>query len=164
VAGIVHSLTLLAILLFAAPVVSFVPMAVLAGILMVVAYKHGRVDGNPVIAQTHQKTDVSVLAGHICADRFSADLNRGCAGWYDSRSASLHQPCGRNHKQSLKSPTTTSKTARVHILQDKDIPYYATIFRIHGPFLFRARLTRSNVVTEKVHELPPVGCAALCGI
>src|SRR5229473_3159387 len=27
---------------------------------------------------------------------------------------------------------------RVHILQDKDIPYYATIFRIHGPFLFGA--------------------------
>ena len=41
VAGIVHSLTLLAILLFAAPVVSFVPMAVLAGILMVVAYNMG---------------------------------------------------------------------------------------------------------------------------
>jgi SulP family sulfate permease len=27
---------------------------------------------------------------------------------------------------------------RMHILQDKDIPYYATIFRIHGPFLFGA--------------------------
>jgi SulP family sulfate permease len=44
---------------------------------------------------------------------------------------------------------------RVHILQDKDIPYYATIFRIHGPFLFGAT-EKIAVVTEKIHELPPV--------
>jgi SulP family sulfate permease len=44
---------------------------------------------------------------------------------------------------------------RVHILQDKDIPYYATIFRIHGPFLFGAT-DKISAVTEKIHELPPV--------
>jgi SulP family sulfate permease len=44
---------------------------------------------------------------------------------------------------------------RVHILQDKDIPYYATIFRIHGPFLFGAT-EKIAVVTEKIHELPPI--------
>src|ERR1700677_436563 len=41
VAGMIHSLTLLCILLFAAPLVSFVPMSVLAGILMVVSYNMG---------------------------------------------------------------------------------------------------------------------------
>ncbi len=35
---------------------------------------------------------------------------------------------------------------RMHILQDKDIPYYATIFRIHGPFLFGAT-DKISVVT-----------------
>lgn len=44
---------------------------------------------------------------------------------------------------------------RVHILQDKDIPYYATIFRIHGPFLFGAT-EKAAVITERIHELPPV--------
>lgn len=44
---------------------------------------------------------------------------------------------------------------RVHILQDKDIPYYATIFRIHGPFLFGAT-EKVAVVTAKIHQLPPV--------
>ncbi len=44
---------------------------------------------------------------------------------------------------------------RVHILQDKDIPYYATIFRIHGPFLFGAT-DKVSVITEKMDELPPV--------
>ncbi len=44
---------------------------------------------------------------------------------------------------------------RVHILQDKDIPYYATIFRIHGPFLFGAT-EKLSAVTENLHTLPPV--------
>ena len=41
VAGVIHSLTLLAIVLFASHWVRFVPMAVLAGILMVVSYNMG---------------------------------------------------------------------------------------------------------------------------
>jgi SulP family sulfate permease len=44
---------------------------------------------------------------------------------------------------------------RVHILQDKDIPYYATIFRIHGPFLFGAT-DKISVITENMHKLPPI--------
>src|SRR3954452_7653169 len=44
---------------------------------------------------------------------------------------------------------------RVHILQDKDIPAYATIFRIHGPFLFGAT-DKIAAVTEKIHDLPPI--------
>src|SRR5262249_48835694 len=41
VAGIVHALTLLAVLLAAAPLASAIPMAVLAAILMVVSYNMG---------------------------------------------------------------------------------------------------------------------------
>ena len=41
VAGIVHSLTLLCVLLFAAPLAGYIPMAALAGILMVVSYNMG---------------------------------------------------------------------------------------------------------------------------
>ena len=44
---------------------------------------------------------------------------------------------------------------RVHILQDKDIPYYATIFRIHGPFLFGAT-DKISAITENMHSLPPI--------
>jgi SulP family sulfate permease len=40
-AGIIHALTLLLILLFAAPLAARVPLAVLAGILLVVAYNMG---------------------------------------------------------------------------------------------------------------------------
>src|SRR5256886_8302826 len=41
VAGMIHALTLLAIILFAAPLASYIPMAALAGILMIVAYNMG---------------------------------------------------------------------------------------------------------------------------
>ena len=43
----------------------------------------------------------------------------------------------------------------MHSLQDKDIPYYVTIVRIHGPFLFGAT-DKLAVVTENMHKLPPV--------
>jgi hypothetical protein len=36
---------------------------------------------------------------------------------------------------------------RMHILQDKDIPY-ATIFRIHGPFLFDAGQSSPKTCTS----------------
>src|ERR1700690_891322 len=41
VAGMIHALTLLAIILFAAPLARFIPLAVLAGILLVVSYNMG---------------------------------------------------------------------------------------------------------------------------
>jgi SulP family sulfate permease len=44
---------------------------------------------------------------------------------------------------------------RVHILQDKEIPYYVTIFRIHGPFLFGAT-DKISAITAGLNTLPPV--------
>jgi sulfate permease, SulP family len=44
---------------------------------------------------------------------------------------------------------------RLHILQYKGIPYYATIFRIHGPFLFGAT-DKIDVIAENIHQLPLV--------
>src|SRR5262249_55211811 len=37
------------------------------------------------------------------------------------------------------------EAGRVHILQDKQIPEYVSVFRIHGPFLFGA--------TDKIHRI-----------
>jgi SulP family sulfate permease len=152
VAGIVHSLTLLAILLFAAPVVSFVPMAVLAGILMVVAYNMGEWMEIPSLLKL-TKTDVSVWLVTFALTVF-ADLTVAVqAGMILAALLFISR---------VAATTTVSQVTddyiedgRVHILQDKDIPYYATIFRIHGPFLFGAT-DKISVVTENVHKLPPV--------
>ena len=152
VAGMIHALTLLCILLFAAPLVSFVPMSVLAGILMVVSYNMGEWREIPQLLKL-TKTDISVWLVTFTLTVF-ADLTVAVeAGMILAALLFISR---------VASTTTVSQVTddyvedgRIHILQDKDIPYYATIFRIHGPFLFGAT-EKVAVVTEKIHELPPV--------
>ncbi len=152
VAGIIHALTLLCILLFAAPLVSYVPMAALAGILMIVAYNMGEWREIPQLLKL-TKTDISIWLVTFALTVF-ADLTVAVeAGMILAALLFISR---------VASTTTVSQVTedyvedgRVHILQDKDIPYYATIFRIHGPFLFGAT-DKIQAVTENVHKLPPV--------
>jgi SulP family sulfate permease len=152
VAGMIHALTLLCILLFAAPLVSFVPMSVLAGILMVVSYNMGEWREIPQLLKL-TKTEISVWLATFMLTVF-ADLTVAVeAGMILAALLFISR---------VASTTTVSRVTddyvedgRTHILQDKDIPDYATIFRIHGPFLFGAT-EKLAVVTEKMHELPPV--------
>ncbi len=152
VAGMIHALTLLGILLFAAPLVAHVPLAVLAGILMVVAYNMGEWREIPQLLKL-TKTDVSVWLVTFALTVF-ADLTVAVeAGMILAALLFISR---------VSSTTTVSRVTdeyvedgRMHILQDKDIPYYATIFRIHGPFLFGAT-DKISIVTENLHKLPPV--------
>jgi SulP family sulfate permease len=152
VAGMIHSATLLCVLLFAAPLVSYVPLAVLAGILMMVCYNMGEWREIPQLLKL-TKTDISVWLVTLSLTVF-ADLTVAVeAGMILAALLFISR---------VASTTTVSQVTddyvedgRVHILQDKDIPYYATIFRIHGPFLFGAT-DKISVVTEKIHNLPPV--------
>jgi SulP family sulfate permease len=152
VSGMIHSLTLLCILLFAAPLVSFVPMAVLAGILMVVSYNMGEWREIPQLLKL-TKTDISVWLVTFTLTVF-ADLTVAVeAGMILAALLFI----GRVASTTTVSQVTDDyvEDGRAHILQDKDIPYYATIFRVHGPFLFGAT-DKISVVTEKMSQLPPV--------
>jgi len=152
VAGIVHALTLLCVLLFASRLVAYVPMAVLAGILIVVSYNMGEWLEIPLLLKL-TKTDISVWLVTFALTVF-ADLTVAVeAGMILAALLFISR---------VAQTTTVSQVTddyiedgRVHILQDKDIPYYATIFRIHGPFLFGAT-DKIAVVTENIHTLPPV--------
>jgi len=152
VAGMIHALTLLCILLFAAPLVSYVPMCALAGILMVVAYNMGEWSEIPQLLKL-TNTDISIWLVTFGLTVF-ADLTVAVeAGMILAALLFISR---------VAATTTVSQVTedyiedgRVHILQDKDIPYYATIFRIHGPFLFGAT-DKISVVTGKLHRLPPV--------
>jgi SulP family sulfate permease len=68
VAGLIHSATLLMILLFAAPLAAAVPMAVLAGILMVVCYNMGEWHEVPETVEGELDRS-SRMARDMCADR-----------------------------------------------------------------------------------------------
>ncbi len=152
VAGIIHAATLLCILLFAAPLVSYVPMCALAGILMIVAYNMGEWREIPQLLKL-TKTDISIWLVTFALTVF-ADLTVAVeAGMILAALLFISR---------VAATTTVSQVTdeyvedgRMHILQDKDIPYYATIFRIHGPFLFGAT-DKISVVTENLHKLPPV--------
>jgi SulP family sulfate permease len=148
IAGMIHSATLLCVLLFAAPLARFVPMAVLAGILMVVSYNMGEWREIPQLLKL-TKTDISVWLVTFALTVF-ADLTVAVeAGMILAALLFISR---------VASTTTVSQVTdeyvedgRIHILQDKEIPYYATIFRIHGPFLFGAT-DKIAVVTENVHK------------
>jgi SulP family sulfate permease len=152
VAGMIHSLTLLGVLLFAAPLASYIPMAALAGILMIVAYNMGEWREIPQLLRL-TKTDISIWLVTFALTVF-ADLTVAVeAGMILAALLFISR---------VAATTTVSQVTDdyiedglVHILQDKDIPYYATIFRIHGPFLFGAT-DKISVVTENIHKLPPV--------
>jgi len=152
VAGMIHALTLLCVLLFASKLVSYVPLAALAGILMVVAYNMGEWREIPQLLKL-TKTDISIWLVTFALTVF-ADLTVAVeAGMILAALLFISR---------VASTTTVSQVTedyvedgRVHILQDKDIPYYATIFRIHGPFLFGAT-DKISAVTEHIHKLPPV--------
>jgi SulP family sulfate permease len=152
VAGIIHALTLLGILLFASRLVAYVPMAVLAGILIVVAYNMGEWREIPQLLKL-TKTDISVWLVTFALTVF-ADLTVAVeAGMILAALLFISR---------VAATTTVSQVTddyiedgRVHILQDKDIPYYATLFQIHGPLLFGAT-DKISAVTENMHSLPPV--------
>ena len=152
VAGMIHALTLLCVLLFAAPLASYIPMAALAGILMIVAYNMGEWREIPQLLKL-TKTDISVWAVTFALTVF-ADLTVAVeAGMILAALLFITR---------VANTTTVSQVTddyiedgRIHILQDKDIPYYATIFRIHGPFLFGAT-DKISAITENLKTLPPV--------
>ena len=95
VSGMVHALTLLAILLVAAPLASYIPLATLAAVLFVVAYNMGEwneIGAHPATGfRRHFR-----LADHVRADRFCRSHGRGgrgpCAG-----GAALHLSRCRHH-------------------------------------------------------------------
>lgn len=152
VAGMIHSLTLLAILLFAAPLASHVPLVVLAGILMVVSYNMGEWAETGKILRL-SKSDISVWLATFALTVF-ADLT--VAVEFGMILAALL------FIRKVTATTTVSEVTddyveagRAHILQDKDIPDYVRVFRIHGPFLFGAT-DKLDMLSEQLDSLPPV--------
>ncbi len=152
VAGIVHAFTLLVIVLLGAPLARHIPIGVLAAILMVVAYNIGEwSEIRPLLRLT--KADISVWAITFALTVF-ADLT--IAVEVGMLLAALL------YIRKVTQTTTVSEVTdkyvedgRVHILQDKDIPDYAAIIRIHGPFLF-GTADKLEEATRNLDRLPPI--------
>src|SRR5580704_10819316 len=152
VAGIIHAFTLLAIVLFAAPLVKNVPLAALAAILMIVAYNMGEWHEIPEILKL-SAADIAVwlitLTLTVIADlTFAVEVGMVLAALMFIRKVSRTTTVARVTRDYV-------EDSRVHILQGKDIPSYATVYRIHGPFLFGATDKFADIL-DSLNTLPPV--------
>jgi SulP family sulfate permease len=152
VAGMIHSLTLLAIVLFAAPLVKNVPLAALAAILLIVAYNMGEWREIPEILKL-TAADIAVwlitVTLTVIADlTFAVEVGMVLAALMFIRKVSRTTTVTRVTKDYV-------EDSRKHILQGKDIPPYATVYRIHGPFLFGATDKFAEIIRD-VDSLPPI--------
>src|SRR3984893_11908367 len=151
-AGMIHALTLLAIVLFAAPLVKNVPLGALAAILMIVAYNMGEWQEIPEILKL-SAADIAVwlltFTLTVVADlTFAVEVGMVLASLMFIRKVSRTTTVARVTRDYV-------EDSRVHILQGKDIPSYATVYRIHGPFLFGATDKFADIL-DSLNPLPPV--------
>jgi SulP family sulfate permease len=152
ISGVIHAVTLVGIVLVVAPLARFIPMATLAAVLFVVSYNMGewreiasiwKLDwadrsvwmitfGLTVVADLTVAVEVGVVLAALLYIRRVAD-------------------------------TTTVATVtpeyiedgRPHVLQDKHVPPYVTILRIHGPFLFGTADKLENA-TADINRFKPI--------
>ncbi|MGA8089728.1 MAG: SulP family inorganic anion transporter [Terracidiphilus sp.] len=133
VSGIVHALTLLGILLVAAPLASYIPLTTLAAVLFVVAWNMGEwreIGGILQLGFTAIAVWIVTFALTVFAD-LTVAVSVGMA------LAALV------YIYRIADTTTVSavtddyiRDGLPHTLQGRIIPPYVTLLRIHGPFLF----------------------------
>jgi SulP family sulfate permease len=152
VAGMTHALTILLVLMFAAPLVSYVPLGVLAGILMVVAYNMGEWAEIPQLLKL-TKSDITVWGVTFLLTVF-ADLTVAVETGMILAALLFIQKVTNTTTVTRVTPDYVQRGLK-HILQDKHIPEYATVFRIHGPFLFGAT-DKVEEITSDIQSLPPI--------
>jgi SulP family sulfate permease len=152
VAGIVHSLTLLTILLVAAPLAGAIPMAVLAAILMVVSYNMGEWSEIPDLLRL-TRADIAVWIATFSLTVF-ADLTVAVeVGMVLAALLFIR----RVAETTTVVPVTDEyiRDSYHHSLHRLTIPSYIRIFRIHGPFLFGAT-DKLRTVTQDLDALPEI--------
>ncbi len=133
VSGMIHAVTLLGILLAAAPLARFIPLATLAAVLFVVAWNMGEWREIGSILRL-AKADISVWAVTFLLT-VVADLTVA-VGVGMALAALLY--IYRIAETTTVAPVTEEylRDGKAHVLQDKEIPPNVAILRIHGPFLF----------------------------
>ncbi len=152
VAGMVHALTLLAVILVAAPLAQHMPLCMLSAILFAVAYNMGEWREIPEIFRL-STSSVIVWAITFLLTVF-ADLTVAVeAGMIMAMLLYINKVTGTTTVD-LVTPEYVEQGI-VHSLQLNSMPDGAAVFRIHGPFLFGAT-DKLEIVESLLTELPKV--------
>jgi SulP family sulfate permease len=133
VSGMVHALTLLAILLVAAPLASYIPLATLAAVLFVVAYNMGEWNEIGAILQL----DFAAISVWLITFALTVFADLTVAVGVGLTLAALLYIYRISNTTSVSAVTDDYiRDGLPHVLQGRIIPPYVTLLRIHGPFLF----------------------------
>jgi SulP family sulfate permease len=152
IAGMIHAATLLIILVAAAPLARYIPLATLAAVLFVVAYNMGEWREIGTIVRL-SKADIAVWAVTF-ALTVLADLTAAVeVGMVLAALLYIY----RISQTTTVEPVTEKyiRDGRPHILQDRQLPWYVAILRIHGPFLF-GTTEKLAEATADLGAFPPV--------
>jgi SulP family sulfate permease len=152
VSGVIHGLTLLAIVMVFAPFAKFIPLATLAAVLVVVAYNIGEWREIPLIL----KLDAAERSVWLITFVLTVVADLTVAVEVGMALASLLYIYRVSQTTTIAVVTADYvEDGRPHILQDKDVPPYVTILRIHGPFLF-GTTDKLREETADVSQYAPV--------
>ena len=133
VSGMIHALTLLGILVVAAPLASYIPLTTLASVLFVVAYNMGEwheIGGLLRLDFTAISVWLVTFALTVFADlTVAVAVGLGLAALLYIR---------RVADTTTVSPVTEEyiRDGLPHVLQGRIVPPYVSLLRIHGPFLW----------------------------
>jgi len=133
VAGMIHALTLMGVLLVAAPLAKFIPLATLAAVLFVVAYNMG--EWREITTILKLSWADQAVWGATFALTVLADLTVAVEVGMALAALLYIYRISETTTVATVTPEYIS-SGQAHILQDKDVPAFVTILRIHGPFLF----------------------------
>ena len=150
IAGIVHAITLLAIVLAAAPMAGYIPMPVLAAILLMVAWNMGDWTELPSVFRM-SRTDTTVWGVTFILTVF-ADLTEAVEVGMAIAALLFIR---RVATTTTVAHVTMDLMQQADVMEGKEIPPYVAVFRITGPFLFGAT-DKLQGIADRLDALPPI--------
>jgi SulP family sulfate permease len=152
VAGMIHAVSLLAILMFATPLARHIPLCVLAAILMTVAYNMGEwheIRGILRLGAASTMVWLVTFTLTVLADlTVAVEVGMILAVLVYIRKVTLTTTVTRVTRRDI-------EQGRQHSLQLQDVPEGVAIYRIHGPFLFGAAQKLSSIERD-LPSLPQI--------
>jgi sulfate permease, SulP family len=168
VAGIIHSITLLVIVLIAAPLAKSIPLTALSAVLLVVAYRMGEWDNFPELWRG-PKSDFMVLMVTFGLTVFF-DLTIAVGVGLTMAGALFVRRMEATTQIRLVTADSDMDAGSASI-RDKEIPEGVLVYRIEGPFFFGAAekleaalgrySTVPHIVIFRMRSVPAVDATGL---
>ena len=152
IAGMTHAVTLVLILAFAAPLTVHIPLAILAGILIIVSYDMGEWREIPAVVRLGPAE--AAVWGITCTLTVLADLTVAVEAGMILAALLYIRRVTTTTTVALVTPGYIAE-GRAHSLQLQRIPEDVAIYRIHGPFLFGST-DKLLDLADRVSSLPRV--------